>query len=128
MDLVEGMLRQLKFVNKICENFDFWSNEAVISTSIERYIRFIAAMKAFPELMFVPTLDIDLVWHAHQTFDPVMYRDYTKKIVGKVVSHDDDVEQESLDDSFSSTIKAWFELYNEEYTTQNPELTTSGML
>ena len=43
-----------------------------------------------PDTFLVPCYDFDLVWHAHQ-LDPVTYAADTKAILGKLMPHDDSV-------------------------------------
>ncbi|KDO31102.1 hypothetical protein SPRG_04241 [Saprolegnia parasitica CBS 223.65] len=64
LDLVHGMFRQLRFLETIGREIDYWSDPAVLRASIERYERFMALTSPSP---LVPTVDIDLVWHAHLT-------------------------------------------------------------
>ena len=95
MDLVKGMYRQLAFVNKVCNNFDYWNSREVLELSIERYEKFVHLMKVHPRKTLVPTMDIDLVWHTHQT-DPVNYCQYTSAVLGRVLNHDDTIGSEDL--------------------------------
>lgn len=60
MDLIKGMYRQLNFANKICCNFNYWSNIDSIKTSIHRYRKFINLMVGVDKIL-VPTVDIDLI-------------------------------------------------------------------
>ena len=90
MDLVKGMYRQLSFVNKICSNFDYWNSRDVLNASVARYEKFIHLMKFHRRKTLVPTLDIDLVWHTHQT-DPANYCQYTAAVLGRVLNHDDNI-------------------------------------
>ena len=43
-----------------------------------------------PDTFLVPCYDFDLVWHAHQ-LDPETYAADTKAILGKLMPHDDSV-------------------------------------
>ena len=95
LDLIKGMYRQLSFVNKICTNFQYWCDPAVLQTSIARYFKFVQLIASHPGKTFVPTMDIDLVWHTHQT-DPTSYGAYTKSVLGKILNHDDTIGDEDL--------------------------------
>jgi hypothetical protein len=123
MDLVKGMFRQLDFINKICGNYEYWTNSNVILSSIERYQKFLSLMKLHSTKMLVPTLDIDLVWHTHQTFNPTEYRNYTKRVVGKVVDHDDTVSHEDLTKAYARTFIFWSKAFNESYSAHAPDRT-----
>ena len=95
LDLIKGMYRQLSFVNKICHNYHHWCDPVVLQSSIARYFKFIHLIASHPGKTFVPTMDIDLVWHAHQT-NPTSYGTYTKSVLGKVLNHDDTIGSEDL--------------------------------
>ncbi|KAF0730663.1 hypothetical protein Ae201684P_021732 [Aphanomyces euteiches] len=84
VDLVHAMVRQLYFILKVCSHADYWSQPQVIAASIARYHQFMHLMRSRPKMMFVPTVDIDLVWHAHQC-DPQDYARYCNDLVGKLV-------------------------------------------
>jgi hypothetical protein len=63
---------------------------------------------------YVPTLDIDLIWHTHMLF-PKNYQQFGLKRTGRVIHHDDSIVQTVLDNSFQKTSKKWFRLYKERY-------------
>ena len=95
MDLIQGMYRQLSFVNKICSNFEYWSNKDVIAASVERYFKFIQLIASHRGKTLVPTMDIDLVWHAHQT-DPISYCQMCWAVLGRILNHDDTIGADDL--------------------------------
>ena len=95
MDLIQGMYRQLSFVNKICSNYGYWTNKEVIAASVARYFKFVQLIACHQGKTLVPTLDIDLVWHAHQT-DPVNYCKYTTSVMGRILNHDDTIGSDDL--------------------------------
>lgn len=91
IDLVGAVVRQGSFIGKMYDfgwtepgYFDTPEDEVVLLHAIARYhawvlyisyneppfaeqlTRFLDLMKASPASFFVPTLDIDLVWHTHQ--------------------------------------------------------------
>ena len=101
MDLIKGMYRQLAFVNKICSNYEYWTNPAVIQTSISRYMKFVNLIASHPGKTMVPTIDIDLAWHTHQTF-PERYCAYTKAVLQKILNHDDTIGSDDLGKGFFS--------------------------
>jgi len=95
MDLIQGMYRQLSFVNKICSNYEYWTNKEVIAASVARYYKFVPLIACHRGKTLVPTMDIDLVWHTHQT-DPVNYNNYTTSILGRLLNHDDTIGSDDL--------------------------------
>lgn len=62
-----GMYRQLDFIVRVCENYDYWKDEKVLEESIKRYHKFMVLMRNLPKKKLIPTLDIELTWRAHQT-------------------------------------------------------------
>eukprot|EP01036_Dinobryon_divergens_P031388 gene31388-40777_t len=119
LDLIKGMYRQLTFANKICSNFDYWFNPTVVQASIARYFKFLHVIASHRGKTFVPTMDIDLVWHTHQT-DPVNYSAYTKSLMGKVLNHDDTVGSEDLGKGYARTFIRWAQKYGEPYSSVKP--------
>eukprot|EP01052_Picozoa_sp_SAG31_P059511 SAG31_NODE_18799_length_622_cov_1.007648_2_plen_66_part_01 len=64
--------------------------------------------------MLVPTLLIDLVWHAHQFF-PTRYHDETSLVAGRFINHDDTIEDDELADDLSTTERLCKTAYAEPY-------------
>ena len=123
LDLVKGMYRQLDFINKICVNFQYWNDEAIISASIARYFKFMQLMKTFgKKKMLVPTMDIDLVWHTHQTYS----HDYIQccnRHIHRVIDHDDTIPGEDLHKGYTRTFISWSRAYHEAYSSHPPDYT-----
>ncbi|CAM9417476.1 unnamed protein product, partial [Heterosigma akashiwo] len=123
MDLVHGMYRQLLFISKVCPGMDYWTNDSVISTSIQRYNKFLAVLRREnsnsrnPHAL-VPTIDIDIVWHTHQT-QPVYMQD-TLRLLGRHLDHDDTIPGKSLMEGFANTCMIWARKFKEPYSTHTP--------
>lgn len=68
--------------------------------------------------MVVPCYAIDLMWHTHQLF-PQYYSVDTTKILGKVLPHDDSINDRTpgglLDRSGEKTKEIWKKTFNEEF-------------
>ena len=82
-------------------------------------------MASSPHKIFVPTLDIDLVWHTHQLFSEEYQYDCIKYVgrfvdqwvifvsniflfkISDVHSSNDKVEGSKLSSAFDETCKAW---------------------
>ncbi|CAK4613456.1 unnamed protein product [Aphanomyces euteiches] len=119
-DLVKAMIRQLDFVNKICPNYNYWSHAEVLQASIVRYHKFMHLMKIKnPTDVLVPTADIDLVWHTHQT-DTQAYYDFCTQDGGYLVKHDDTIEGGDLKDGYSESFALWNAAYDEPYSSYAP--------
>ncbi|KAK7035892.1 hypothetical protein R3P38DRAFT_3484110 [Favolaschia claudopus] len=116
------ILRQGSFVTKMHELewtkpgfFDNAEDEIALQHAIARYHAFLDLMSSSPASFFVPTLDIDLVWHTHQ----LMAEDYandTMRYVGRFVDHDDKVEESQLANAFDITCGAWKKRFGIQYT------------
>ncbi|KAJ3489796.1 hypothetical protein NLJ89_g11494 [Agrocybe chaxingu] len=73
IDLIGAVLRQGSFVQKMYDLqwtrpgfFDEPQDEMALHHATARYHAFLDLMASSPASFFVPTLDIDLVWHTHQ--------------------------------------------------------------
>ncbi len=82
-DLVKAMYRQLDFVNKVCCNHDYWAAEPVLTEAVERYHKYLSLLRGRPHMMVVPTMDVDLAWHAHQAADNHIYMEDTRRMCGE---------------------------------------------
>lgn len=134
IDLVAASLRQREFAKKItgeeCIGID---SPDALNIATDRYHRFMLLLqklesptqKIRPHL--VPTLDIDLCWHTHQLF-PQAYRQWCFEHLGRGINHDDTIGKSSLKDGLRHTSLAWFQAYNEPYTTDDlkKEYVTTG--
>ena len=114
--LRDAVVRQTSFVDKM--NAHLWIRspavEGTITRAMRRYRRFLQLYKLYPNTMFVPTLDIDLVWHTHQCSASV-YFNSTRSIAGKFVNHDDSIVQDRLDTGFETTRNLYRIRFIEEY-------------
>jgi len=113
VDLVRAVLRQLQFAKKMPLNT--WNKDDILNEAIIRYYKFLNLMKLYPGKLFVPTLDVDLVWHAHQ-LNPSDYHKFTLTNVGNFIDHNDNIEKPSLGNGFIETAQLWKQNYNEGYS------------
>jgi hypothetical protein len=91
--------------------------------AISRYHKFLQLMHKKNSITgkyipLVPTLDIDLVWHAHQLF-PQAYRNWCTQYIGRAINHDDTFGEVTITDGLRSTSLAWLDEYGESYTTKD---------
>ncbi|KAH9044046.1 hypothetical protein EDB83DRAFT_2295197 [Lactarius deliciosus] len=121
VDLIGAVLRQGSFVKNIYDlgwtsssYFEKHKDAAVLHHAIVRYHAFLDLMTS-SQMLVVPTLDIDLVWHSHQLSGPRYHKD-CKTNVGRYIDHDDKVEQLHLSDAFDATCRAWEKRYGIPYT------------
>ncbi|KAF9459225.1 hypothetical protein BDZ94DRAFT_1055303 [Collybia nuda] len=119
VELTGAVTRQGLFVKKI--NDIWWAQfsekeESTIALqhAVARYHAFLNLMALSPTAFFVPTLDIDLVWHTHQLLASKYNRD-CMEYVGRFVDHEDKVDPNSLVSSFDDTCRAWKNIYGIQY-------------
>ena len=71
-------------------------------------------MRNHPNTFIVPTYDMDIMWHTHLAF-PQHYAADSKRFVGKLVEHDDSVDDRAegskLIVNTAHTRKLWFNAY-----------------
>ncbi|KAG5636120.1 hypothetical protein H0H81_009052 [Sphagnurus paluster] len=122
LDLVGAVIRQGSFIKKMRELswtdprfFESRIDEAVLYHAIARYHAFLDLLACEPQSVFVPTLDIDLVWHTHQ-LNGTVYNSDCKKYVGRYIDHDDKIEEAALSDAFNATSSAWKKRFKVPYT------------
>ncbi|KAF8967533.1 hypothetical protein BDZ97DRAFT_1916819 [Flammula alnicola] len=122
VELVGAVLRQGSFVEKMHELgwthpgfFDGPGDELALQHALSRYHAFLDLLASSPGSFFVPTLDIDLVWHTHQLL-ATRYEADCNTYVGRFIDHDDKVEGLKLSSGFDITGQAWQERFNVQYT------------
>ncbi|KAH6891591.1 hypothetical protein BKA70DRAFT_1326677 [Coprinopsis sp. MPI-PUGE-AT-0042] len=122
VELAGAVLRQGDFVDKMYSFgwtrpgfFDAPDDEAALQHAIARYHGFLDLLYTSWGTFFVPTLDIDLVWHTHQLF-AAQYKQDCEKYVRRFINHDDKVDTLKLSNAFDITRSAWKERFGIEYT------------
>ncbi|WP_139492743.1 glycine-rich domain-containing protein [Brevibacillus dissolubilis] len=95
-----------------------------LSVMQERYRKFLALCKKYPQRAIAPARDIDEMWHLHMLHPRAYYQD-CMEFFGDILDHDggfggDSEEQfEELVDCFDETTNLWAEEFGEDYS--NPE-------
>lgn len=115
-DLVAGMLRQERFIDKM-EQLNLLTSSAllpVINDAIDRYGMFLHMLE-FAKFPVVPTLDIDLVWHTHQ-LSFYSYYAYCLKRFSHLVVHNDKMEENRMSFGFETTAKKFKSWYKQDYS------------
>lgn len=67
----------------------------------------------------VPTMLIDIVWHAHMDHHTSYICD-TKEIVGRILDHDDTIPDEKLEEYRQETERLWQEKYSNNNVAADP--------
>lgn len=117
LDLCGAVTRQGIFIDKMYK-IDWLHSPSASSTMarlVEKHRRFFKIMADHPRKVAVPTLDVDLAWHTHQ-LSPKAYFDYSNKVCGRFVDHDDKIEEDKLATAFEWTSKVYQEQYGEIYS------------
>ncbi|PVF99605.1 hypothetical protein CPB86DRAFT_282277 [Serendipita vermifera] len=121
LDLVGAVLRQGSFIEKMADlgwttpgRFGHLKDSAPLVRCIARYHAFLDLMSQNSGSFLVPTLDIDLAWHTHQ-LKGGQYRLDTQTYLQYTPNHDDNVEEDSLSNSYDTTAKAWEARYGVPY-------------
>lgn len=114
--LKDAVLRQVSFVDKMWDRLWIRSPalEGTVRRARDRYSNFLKLFRLYPTTMFVPTLDIDLVWHTHQC-SPSRYYTITQEVAGKFVNHDDSIVQSKLDTGLTDTKTLYRIRFGKEY-------------
>lgn len=90
-----------------------------ITKCVLRYQQFLFLKRKQGKVFLVPCYDNDLAWHTHQLF-PLLYRQDTERILGRVLNHDDSTDDRSpgsvLNLSYANTCKLWNEAFGENYS------------
>jgi hypothetical protein len=111
--ITKNLDNQRQFIQKLKHNDIIIDYE-----SIQRYEKFINLFKKcnkfYRKTIIVPTLDIDIIWHAHM-LTPKMYTSDMKNTLGYVLDHNDEIDQDQLKSLFTNTEILWKSTYNEPY-------------
>lgn len=117
IDLCGAVMRQGIFSEKM-QKIDWLHSPAAYETMgrlCKKYERFLFIMAIHPEKTAVPTLDVDLAWHTHQLSSSAYY-EYTTKLMGVYVRHDDKIDETKLGDGFEWMSRVYQEKYQEVYS------------
>eukprot|EP01043_Picozoa_sp_COSAG02_P038244 COSAG02_NODE_2935_length_7705_cov_5.442677_2_plen_336_part_00 len=119
LDLVGGMRRQQKFMEKMVATRSRLGSAKTVAASIARYARFLNLMKKHRGTILSPTVAIDLVWHTHQMM-PARYANEIVALAGRFIDHDDNLEKETLSSTLARTEALWEQAYGEPYLEHGP--------
>jgi len=116
-ELENAVLRQFAFVEKMGKHAWLRSPalEGTLRRAVERYEKYLGLFKMYPKRMFVPTADIDLVWHTHLC-SPPRYQIAVSRLAGRFINHDDTISKETLDDGLETTTNLFRIRFGEEYS------------
>ncbi|KAJ1472723.1 hypothetical protein T484DRAFT_1839137 [Baffinella frigidus] len=111
-DIAASAERQAGFLWQV--RWAQYSREEWLRDAEQRYRMMLHLMGQDHARFIVPTYDIDLMWHTHMAY-PGEYREDTLRLAGRVVGHDDSVndraEGSKLTTCAANTRNAWMDLY-----------------
>ncbi len=115
-DLAAAARRQKEFFYQV--SLPHFREGAFLGTALERYRKYLHLKSKNPKVFLVPCYDIDLIWHTHQ-LHPLKYREDTHSLLGRVLNHDDSVNDRSpgskLNQSDDITRELWKETFREDF-------------
>eukprot|EP00775_Hariotina_reticulata_P005102 gene5102-5342_t len=110
-DILASAVRQKCFIANVFNAWIFNNTEL----AAKRYIAFLTLHKRHPDVLLVPTYDIDLAWHAHM-MSPWQYRQLfgcEDNTTGSMLNHDDSYDPVSGEkgkeraEGFTATRELW---------------------
>ncbi|TKW51490.1 Glycine-rich domain-containing protein 1 [Colletotrichum tanaceti] len=114
--LAAAIRRQVSFSLKMTRHA--WLRSPALASTLgrarARYARFFRLIAAHPRTVMVPTLDVDLVWHTHQ-LAPARYLAHSKRAAGRLVDHDDEIEDATLGALSADMQTLWADAFGEAY-------------
>lgn len=84
---------------------------------ILRYYRFLQLKVSHPNILLIPTLDIEIVWQTH-LLRPSMYQEDCMRLFHRIIDHSlllNEVEQFLKQQAFIDTCKLYEERFGEQY-------------
>ncbi|CAF4804971.1 unnamed protein product [Rotaria socialis] len=118
VDIDKTAHQLISLLEKVCKYQDKWYQPAILKQMITRYYRFMQ-LKAiyFPNVLLIPTLDIEIIWQTH-LLRPEMYRADCLRLFRQVVDHSllaTDIEQFLKEQAFIETCHFYEERFGEKY-------------
>jgi hypothetical protein len=104
IDLGAAIQRQAKFMRQVLEIRSIIESAGVVAAAVREYRQFVELARSTDTL--APTVLVDLVWHTHQQH-PERYARECTALAGRLLDHDDDVNQAELDQASAMTASSW---------------------
>ena len=109
-DITAACGRQRVFYYQV--SLPHYGDKKFLRKGLERYKQHLVLKQQNPDMFFVPCYDFDLIWHAHQ-LHPLIYKKDTTKVLGKVLNHNDSVNDRQpgskLSTCYAITREKWKE-------------------
>ena len=87
-DIKSACQRQRVFYYQV--SLPHYADKTFLREAVKRYKHHLLFKQKNQDAFLVPCYDFDLIWHAHQV-NPLVYRHDTFKLLGRVLNHDDSV-------------------------------------
>ena len=115
-DIATASSRQRTFFYQC--SLPHYLDKVFLEKAIERYKKYCFLKSHNKNTFLVPCYDFDVVWHAHQAH-PYKYKEDTERIIGKMLNHDDSVnerhEGSKLMQADALTREMWTQVFNESF-------------
>lgn len=114
---LEGAIsRQRMFCYQV--SLPHYRDPLFLQQSLTRYKKYLYLKKMNQDQFLVPCYDFDLIWHSHQ-LHPIIYKQDTERILGRMFNHDDSVndrsENSKLSLSDANTRALWKKVFKEDF-------------
>lgn len=93
-DIAQAASRQMAFHYQVCPMPQYGSLSFLRKGAIRYRKQYLYLLKKYPNEIWIPTYDIDLIWHAHMAHPRQYYHD-TIRITGRLQPHDDTLNDRS---------------------------------
>ena len=115
-DLMAAVRRQSKFFYQV--SLPHYHDDRFLQQAVARYRKLLSLKARHRDALLVPSYDIDVVWHTHQ-LHPVSYKHDTEALLGRMLNHDDSLDDRSpgsaQQDAYKTTRQLWLGTYQEHY-------------
>lgn len=116
-NLLDSTQRQATFLWQV--SAPAFSRQTFLEEGLVQYFKFLKLRAFHPNLLVVPTYQIDLMWHTHMLASITFYYQDCESIIGSRLHHDDSLNDRTeggrLDTAFRATKEAWYDQYGENY-------------
>ena len=108
----------ISMLKKVSKFQDHWYESAVLKQMITRYYRFMQLKTVyFPNILLIPTLDVEVVWQTH-LLRPEIYRSDCLRLFHHIVDHSllaTEVQEFFKEQAFVETCQLYEERFGEQY-------------
>jgi hypothetical protein len=125
INLVDAAVKQQGFLEQA--NYLYGGGPELFRKFEKDYIMFLKLFKKVKNQdVLVPTIGIDLIWHTHMRF-PEHYADDTKRVIGHILDHNDDIPATALLRHSFTTSQRWSREYGKAYDKSNTNISNKAV-